>query len=331
MRGTVFFFGKLQKSSDVAAADDAKGFGRLFVYDRNSRLKFLIDSGAACSVFPVSSANLSKRVTDAKVILYAANSSVIRTYGTKHLTLDLGFRQSFPWTFVIADVSRPILGADFMERFELLIHIKNRRLIGKLMSLKVNGKICTGPSIGLTTIVSDSKYHLLLLEFPNITKSTLNCLPFHKSLYSQCRPSSMPRRLSPEKLKTFKTEFKSLLEQGILRPYKSPWASPIHLVEKKNGTWRACGDFYRLNAVTVPDKYPLPHIQTFSMVLNGRTTFTKLDSIEAYNQIAVNPADIGKTAVIAPISTFLNSTECLSVLGMLVKHFRALWMKFHVA
>ncbi|GBM30782.1 hypothetical protein AVEN_30599-1 [Araneus ventricosus] len=86
--------------------------------------KFMTDSGAACSVFPVSSANLSKHVPDANFILYTANSSVIRTYGTNHLTPDLGLRRSFPWTSVIADVSRPILGSFLLERFELLIDIK---------------------------------------------------------------------------------------------------------------------------------------------------------------------------------------------------------------
>ncbi|GBM08696.1 hypothetical protein AVEN_52771-1 [Araneus ventricosus] len=183
MRGTMFFFGKLQKSSDVAAADDV-------------------------------------------------NSSVIRTYGTKHLTLDLGLRRSFPWTFVIADASRPILHADFMERFESLIEIKNRRLIDKLTSLKVNGKTCSCPSIGLTTIVADFPYHILLLEFPNITKPALNCLPVNHStnyciLTTGPPVCNKPRRLSPEKLKALKTEFKSLLEQGILRPSKNPWASPM--------------------------------------------------------------------------------------------------------
>ncbi|KAG8190889.1 hypothetical protein JTE90_010314 [Oedothorax gibbosus] len=56
------------------------------------------------------------------------------------------------------------------------------------------------------------------------------------------------------------------MEQGVLRPSKSPWASPIHFVPKKDNTWRICGDFRALNKVTLPDRYPLPHIHD---VANG--------------------------------------------------------------
>ncbi|GBN26886.1 hypothetical protein AVEN_118522-1 [Araneus ventricosus] len=74
------FFGKLQRSSDVASAADDKGLNRFFVFDRNSKLKHLIDSGAAFSVFPVSYVDLIKRVPDENFMLYATNSSIIKTY-----------------------------------------------------------------------------------------------------------------------------------------------------------------------------------------------------------------------------------------------------------
>ncbi|GBN68505.1 hypothetical protein AVEN_144009-1 [Araneus ventricosus] len=77
---------------------------------------------------------------------------------------------------------------------------------------------------------------------------------------------SRSRRLTPEKLKAVKTEFKNLVAQGICRPSKSPWASPIHLVLKKT-EWGVCGDYRRLNAVTEPDRYTLPHIQDFASEL----------------------------------------------------------------
>ncbi|KAF8788290.1 Retrovirus-related Pol polyprotein like [Argiope bruennichi] len=100
---------------------------------------------------------------------------------------------------------------------------------------------------------------------------------------------SKPRRLNPEVYDAVKKEFQFMMDQGICRPSKSPWSSPLHVVSKSSGSIRPVGDSRRLNACTVPDRYPIPHIQDLTNVLHGKNTFSKLDIVRAYFQI--HPSD----------------------------------------
>ena len=95
-----------------------------------------------------------------------------------------------------------------------------------------------------------------------------------------------------------------MLDDGVCRPSNSPWAFPIHMTRKKNGEWRICGDFRRLNAVTEPDKYPVPHLHDFTANLRGKVIFSKLNLHMAYNQIPIAPEDVPKTAVITLFGFF---------------------------
>lgn len=81
-------------------------------------------------------------------------------------------------------------------------------------------------------------------------------------------------------------------------------ASPLHVVPKADGGWRLVGDYRRLNDITVPDRYPVPHIQDFTDGLAGSCIFSKVDLVRGYNQIPMHPDDVGKTAVTTPFGLF---------------------------
>lgn len=75
---------------------------RLFIYDKENKLHFLVDSGADISVLPSSKFRSCKRRSD--IILTAANGSNIHTYGKKMLNVNLGLRREFPFVFTIANI-----------------------------------------------------------------------------------------------------------------------------------------------------------------------------------------------------------------------------------
>lgn len=112
------------------------------------------------------------------------------------------------------------------------------------------------------------------------------------------------RRLPPSQYEQVKAHIQELLCSGIIRPSCSPYASPIVIVQKKDGSIRLCVDYRLLNAKTRKDAYPLPRIEESLDALGGAKWFSTLDLASGYNQVPLAEKDKAKTAFCTPFGLF---------------------------
>ena len=222
-------------------------------WSNNNQYHFLIDSGADISVLPHRMFTPDNK--NIKHSLLTANGREIVVYGEKTISLNIpSIPGSFKWTFTVADVKRPILGSDFLSKYHILIDCHNNRIFQRKQE-------------------NETDY-----DDQTVLRIDTKGPPVHQRA----------RRLGPLVLKQIKQEFDDLIKQDIIQPSNSEWASPMVVVKKKDGTLRPCGDYRMLNAITKPDRYPLPRMNDILDKINGCIIFSTLDLRKAYPQIPIS-------------------------------------------
>ncbi|WVZ93199.1 hypothetical protein U9M48_039199 [Paspalum notatum var. saurae] len=141
-------------------------------------------------------------------------------------------------------------------------------------------------------------------EYPDVFPEELSRLPSDRDVEFSIElvpgtalVSRRPYMMAPNELKELKVQLQEQLDKGFIRPSSSPWGCPALFVEKKDqGGKRLCVDNRPLNAVTIKNKYLLPHIDILFNQLGGATVFSKIDLKSGYHQIKIREEDIPKTA-----------------------------------
>lgn len=266
-----------------------------------SKITFLIDSGASVSVVPLSFRRKTGfHPTSIPRQLKAANGTVLETLGTWTHVLHLPGLTPKPWTFVVAEVTTPIIGADLLRKWSLVLDFRHGRLFAG------DPQLASPPNIAAvwTTDVIQQTLHdykdlfATSLEGSPAIPRELDRLNLEHHIVTTGPPLfSRPRRVPPEKETAVGQEIGQMLQQGVVRPSASPWASPIHLVPKSAGGWRLCSDYRRLNTATQKDNYPLPNIFEFVSRLRGARVFSHLDLLKGFWQVPMSKPDIPKTAI----------------------------------
>ena len=285
-----------------------------------------MDCGSAVSVIPPTS-NEKRSPSRTEHNLSTANGQRLRTFGRRN-TRFIFLGKPCSHNMVVADVVHPILSMDFFQDGEgkrCIIDPRRRCLTDRytMEEFPVDNKTssvfslisatpvtnpCHCESRELSNASNIDDFEFLWAEFPEITEPSLSnvvtmTVPLH--IVTEGPPVYTPcRKLHGEK----KTQIEEQLRQwecdNIIQRCESNWASPIHAVKKPDGSWRVCGDFRRVNAMTKLDRYPLPALTTFNEQLAGCTVFSKVDLKQAFQQVCVDESSQEKTAIITTLGLY---------------------------
>ena len=309
------------------------------VFDQLSASWLLIDSGAACTVYPVQNCSQIPPIDKTKS-LQAVNGTKIETYGKQRVKFKFGAK-TYEYDVIVARVPEIICGWDFIANFKLdlvwnpqgkcQLEDRNHKQVYPLHIANVDKS-----HLNLSVITSfktwsqeqsvkaskeekpktiPSAYQKLIDKYPGILTVNFTTAPKHGIYHEIDTANNAPcrarvRQIVPNTPKYIqgKKDWLELEKLGITKRVEkgepTTWSSALHLAPKSDGTLRPCGDYRGLNSKTVLDHFPLPSLRSFSAKLKGAKVFSKVDMLKSYHQIPLTESSAAKTVVLSPWGTF---------------------------
>lgn len=195
----------------------------------------------------------------------------------------------------------------------------NTQIIGARKLCQLLKKQAIGAVIMLTNSIADGpqKYNMIpeglksvLAEFEDVfkepdhlppTRAVDHAIPL---LDENKTINQKPYRMPYHKKNAMELLIEQLLDNAMIRPSESLYSSHVILVKKKDGTWRLCVDYRKLNSNTIKNKYPIPIIEDLLDELFGAKIFSKIDLRSGYHQIRMKEIDVHKTAFTTHLGHF---------------------------
>ena len=304
--------------------------------DLNSNTYFLVDTGAAVSVYPRSMVTNAK--CDVTRGLEAVNGTKIPTFGNKRVKVRFD-QKTFEHEMVVADVETGILGFDFLLKFRFDLLWTNSQCVLFCAKSKSTyplhlGKISRS-HLNLSPVSVDmtfAKYSQsqksapvqkpippafqeLLNKHSDVTKCKFLERPKHgvthhidTKHHPPCRSKMRPLLKGSPKEIIVKKRWFELVDLGILTKIEpgepTTWSSALHLAPKDGNDLRVCSDFCPLNDLTTLDHYPLPSLRAFSSQLQGAKVFSKIDLRRAFYHVPLDLESSMKTVTLTPWGAF---------------------------